>query len=64
MNTANFPFSVSDSDWCWRIRKYGYHLEVIGVSRVIYDNRLCLSGWSANRVIDFHRARLRLLQLH
>jgi hypothetical protein len=31
---------------------------------VIHDNLEQLSAWSANRAIDFHRNRLRLLKRH
>ena len=59
-----FPFSDSDLDWAWRCAKANREMAVIASDAVVHDNREQLSAWSANRVIDFHRSRLRLLKRH
>lgn len=64
MDQKNFPFSDCDSDWCWSARKQGWRMAVLDLPGVIHDNRMHTSSWSANRVIDFHRARFRLLAKH
>ncbi|NEO44552.1 glycosyltransferase [Moorena sp. SIO3I6] len=64
MDTENFPFSDSDNDWCWRVYKQGWRMAVLDVLGVIHDNQTQSSSWSANRVINFHQARLRLLVKH
>ncbi len=64
MDAARFPFSDCDNDWCWTVYKQGWKTAVLDLPGVIHDNRSQASSWSANRVLDFHRARLRLLQKH
>jgi GT2 family glycosyltransferase len=64
MDAAIFPFSDCDTDWCWRLAKSGWGIAVISVPGVVHDNEGELSGWSDKRVVDFHRARLRLLSRH
>ena len=59
-----FPFSESDLDWAWRCAKLGWSLAVIATEGVVHDNLQQASAWSAHRVIDFHRSRLRLLKRH
>jgi GT2 family glycosyltransferase len=60
-----FPFGDCDLDWAWRCRKLGLGGQsVIQSDAVVHDNRLQASAWSDNRVVDFHRARLRLLRRH
>lgn len=64
MDAAAFPYSDSDLDWCWRARQAGWKAAVVHIKGVIHDNDQQLSNWSARRVINFHKARLRLLQRH
>ncbi len=59
-----FPFSDSDVDWAWRCAKLGWKMAVITTDGVVHDNLQQASAWSANRVIDFHRGRLRVLKRH
>jgi GT2 family glycosyltransferase len=59
-----FPFSDSDLDWAWRCAKLGWKMAVIESKDVVHDNLQQASAWSSNRVIDFHRSRLRLLKRH
>ena len=61
---AAFPFSDSDLDWAWRCARLGWKMAVIASDRVVHDNLEQLSGWSANRALDFHRNRFRLLKRH
>lgn len=63
-DAENFPFSDSDLDWAWRCAKLGKKMAVIASEDVIHDNLQRSSAWSANRVIEFHRSRLRLLRRH
>ena len=63
-DTESFPFSDSDLDWAWRCAKAGWEMGVIASDGVIHDNMKQTSPGSANRVIDFHRSRLRLLKRH
>jgi GT2 family glycosyltransferase len=60
----NFPFSDSDLDWAWRCAKLGWKMAVISSDGVVHDNLEQLSAWSANRALDFHRNRFRLLKRH
>jgi GT2 family glycosyltransferase len=60
----NFPFSDSDLDWAWRLKKAGYASGVLKTDAVIHDNQNALSDWSGRRALHFHRARLRLLKKH
>jgi hypothetical protein len=39
-------------------------MAVIASEDVVHDNLEQSSAWSANRVIEFHRSRLRLLKRH
>ncbi len=64
MDTARFPFSDCDSDWCWMVHKKGWRIAVLDVHGVIHDNRRIQSEWSGQRVLNFHQARLRLLYKH
>ena len=64
LDAANFPFSDTDIDWAWRCAGLGWAVAVIASDHVIHDNLEQLSAWSANRVLDFHRNRFRLLRRH
>lgn len=65
LDAQAFPFGECDLDWAWRVRKLGLGTQaVIQSDAVVHDNRAQASGWSDNRVTDFHRARLRLLRRH
>lgn len=59
-----FPFSDSDLDWAWRAAQLGWKMAVIASDNVVHDNLKQSSAWSANRVLEFHRSRLRLLKRH
>ena len=63
-DTESFPFSDSDLDWAWRCAKAGWSMGVIASDAVIHDNLSRASPGSPNRVVDFHRSRLRLLKRH
>lgn len=63
-DAESFPFSDSDLDWAWRCAKLGWEMAVIASENVVHDNLQQSSAWSANRVIEFHRSRLRLLKRH
>jgi GT2 family glycosyltransferase len=63
-DASAFPFSDSDLDWAWRCAKLGWKMAVIESQDVVHDNLQQASAWSSNRVIDFHRSRLRLLKRH
>jgi GT2 family glycosyltransferase len=63
-DAKSFPFSDSDLDWAWRCAKLGWKMAVIASEDIVHDNLEQSSAWSANRVIDFHRSRLRLLRRH
>jgi len=63
-DAENFPFSDSDLDWAWRCAEAGWKMAVIASEDVVHDNLAQSSAWSANRVIEFHRSRLRLLKRH
>jgi GT2 family glycosyltransferase len=60
----NFPFSDSDLDWAWRLKKAGFVSAVLKTDAVIHDNQNALSDWSGKRALHFHQARLRLLEKH
>ena len=60
----SFPFSDSDLDWAWRSAKAGWKIAVIASDGVVHDNLEQASAWSANRAVDFHRSRFRLLSRH
>jgi len=64
LDTANFPFSDTDLDWAWRCAKLGWKMATIASDHVVHDNLEQLSAWSANRALDFHRNRFRLLKRH
>lgn len=64
LDAENFPFSDTDIDWAWRCARLGWAMAVIASEDVIHDNLEQLSAWSANRVLDFHRNRFRLLRRH
>ncbi len=64
MDAKRFPFSDSDTDWCWRAARNGWEIAVLDVPGVIHDNQQQQSAWSFNRVLDFHRSRFRLLLKH
>ncbi len=61
-DAESFPFSDSDLDWAWRGAALGWKMAVIDSTAVVHDNLQQSSAWSANRVIEFHRSRLRLLK--
>ena len=62
MDAANFPFTDSDLEWCWRAYERGWPMTVLDVPGVIHDNGGSVSNWSGRRVLWFHQSRLRLLQ--
>lgn len=64
LDAEMFPFSDTDIDWGWRCARLGWAMAVIASEDVIHDNLEQLSAWSANRVLDFHRNRFRLLRRH
>ncbi len=64
LDAENFPFSDTDIDWAWRSTGLGWTMAVIASDHAIHDNLEQLSAWSANRVLDFHRNRFRLLRRH
>lgn len=65
LDAAAFPFGDCDLDWAWRVHKLGLGTQaVIQSDAVVHDNRAQASAWSENRVVDLHRARLRLLRRH
>jgi len=64
MDAGTFPFCDTDVDWSWRAWRQGWRMAVVSTTEVIHDNRGVASDWSALRVIEFHRARLRLLDRH
>jgi hypothetical protein len=63
-DAKTFPFSESDLDWAWRCAKLGWNMAVIASDDVVHDNLQQSSAWSANRIVEFHRSRLRLLKRH
>jgi len=63
-NAKAFPFSDSDLDWAWRCQEAGWNTAVIASENVVHDNLQQPSPGSADRVVDFHRGRLRLLKSH
>jgi GT2 family glycosyltransferase len=64
LDAERFPFSETDVDWAWRCAESGWKMAVIESDEVVHDNLQQASSWSANRVIEFHRSRLRLLKRH
>jgi GT2 family glycosyltransferase len=64
LDADTFPFSDTDIDWAWRCVRLGWAMAVIASEHVIHDNLDQLSAWSADRVLDFHRNRFRLLRRH
>jgi GT2 family glycosyltransferase len=64
LDAERFPFSETDVDWAWRCAESGWKMAVIASDQVVHDNLQQASAWSANRVIEFHRSRLRLLKRH
>jgi GT2 family glycosyltransferase len=64
LDPERFPFSETDVDWAWRCAESGWKMAVIESEQVVHDNLQQASSWSANRVIEFHRSRLRLLKRH
>lgn len=64
MDALNFPFSDSDTDWCWRVYKHHWKIAILEISGVIHDNKMVNSSWSNKRVLNFHQARYRLLLKH
>jgi len=64
LDAERFPFSETDVDWAWRCAESGWKTAVIASEQVVHDNLQQASSWSANRVIEFHRSRLRLLKRH
>src|SRR6266446_6836009 len=63
-DAENFPFSDTDLDWAWRCARLGWGMAIIASDHVVHDNLEQLSTWSANRALDFHRNRFRLLKRH
>jgi GT2 family glycosyltransferase len=64
LDAEQFPFSETDVDWAWRCAESGWKMAVVESEQVVHDNLQQASSWSANRVIEFHRSRLRLLKRH
>jgi GT2 family glycosyltransferase len=64
LDAERFPFSETDVDWAWRCAEARWKMAVIASEQVVHDNLQQASAWSANRVIEFHRSRLRLLKRH
>jgi len=64
LDAERFPFSETDVDWAWRCAESGWRMAVIASEQVVHDNLQQASAWSANRVIEFHRSRMRLLKRH
>jgi GT2 family glycosyltransferase len=64
LDAERFPFSETDVDWAWRCAEAGWKTAVIASEQVVHDNLQQASAWSANRVMEFHRSRLRLLKRH
>jgi GT2 family glycosyltransferase len=64
LDAERFPFSETDVDWAWRCAEAGWKMAVIASDQVVHDNLQQASAWSANRVVEFHRSRLRLLKRH
>jgi GT2 family glycosyltransferase len=64
LDAEQFPFSECDVDWAWRCAEADWKMAVIASDHVVHDNLQQASAWSANRVIEFHRSRLRLLKRH
>ena len=64
LDAERFPFSETDVDWAWRCAESGWKTAVIASDQVVHDNLQQASAWSANRVIEFHRSRMRLLKRH
>lgn len=63
-DAEQFPFSDTDLDWAWRCAELGWKIAVIASEDVVHDNLEQASAWSANRVLEFHRSRVRLLKRH
>lgn len=63
-DAERFPFSESDVDWAWRCAENGWSSAVIASDEVVHDNLQQASDWSATRVVQFHRSRLRVLRRH
>lgn len=64
LDAAEFPFSDTDVDWAWRLRKLGWRMAVIRSDEVVHDNRDTLSKWSETRALHMHRGRLALISRH
>ena len=64
MDAAHFPFTDSDLDLCWNLRRMGWSMAVLDLPGVIHDNDATPSAWSARRVLWFHQSRFRLLRKH
>lgn len=64
LDAEHFPFSETDVDFAWRMRKLGHRQAVLVEDRVIHDNQTQLSGWSRTRALRFHQARYLLLRIH
>jgi GT2 family glycosyltransferase len=64
LDAKHFPFSDCDIDWSWRLCHLNWRMAVLELDGVVHDNQAQLSSWSSTRVLQFHRARLRLLQRH
>src|SRR5437667_10632123 len=59
-----FPSSDTDFYGAWRCAKLGWKMAIIASDHIVHDNLEQLSAWSANRALDFHRNRFRLLKRH
>lgn len=64
MDSYKFPFSDADADLCLSFLSRDYQNIIIMCNGVVHDNGNNLSGWSANRIYNYHQARYRLLIKH
>lgn len=64
MTPEVFPFSDSDADLCLKFIAHGYQNLVLKCDGVVHDNLNTLSAWSSKRVLDYQKARYRLIKHH
>lgn len=64
MDSVNFPFSESDTDWGYRLFQEGYASAIIECEGIIHDNLATKSEWSDKRVLDVHKGRLNYIFKH
>ncbi len=63
MDAENFPFAESDVHWAWKLAQAGFRKAIIQCTGIIHDNQSTVSAWSAKRVYDVHKRRLRYMYL-